>query len=119
MSGRLDLLVSQIKQNTDRDIVQDTNLLVYEDQGTFPFAMRHASRNWSSERFGEILTKNTLFSDSSDSEALPNNIDESSEDQWDETEEEEEVEEDEKMDVVEEEDDGDNDSTDDDDEYFF
>lgn len=33
LSGRLDLLVGQIKQNTDEEIVEDTNLLVYEDEG--------------------------------------------------------------------------------------
>lgn len=33
LSGRLDLLVNQIKQNTDHDIVEDSDLLVYEDKG--------------------------------------------------------------------------------------
>lgn len=33
LSGRLELLVSQIKQNTDQDIVEDGDLLVYEDKG--------------------------------------------------------------------------------------
>lgn len=34
LSGRLELLVNQIKQNTDQDIVEDGDLLVYEDKGT-------------------------------------------------------------------------------------
>lgn len=33
LSGRLELLVNQIKQNTDQDIVEDADLLVYEDKG--------------------------------------------------------------------------------------
>lgn len=33
LSGRLDLLVNQIKQNTDHDLVEDSDLLVYEDKG--------------------------------------------------------------------------------------
>ncbi|XP_031621725.1 WD repeat-containing protein 43 [Contarinia nasturtii] len=32
LSGRLDLLVNQIKQNTDHDIIEDSDLLVYEDK---------------------------------------------------------------------------------------
>lgn len=56
-------------------------------------------------QFTEIINK---FVDSSDSEAMPNDADESSEDQWDETE--EEVEEDEEMDVAEGSDDDANDN---------
>lgn len=33
LSGRLDLLINQIKQNTDHDLIEDTDLLVYEDKG--------------------------------------------------------------------------------------
>lgn len=35
LSGRLDLLVNQIKQNTDHDIVEDSELLVFEDKRNF------------------------------------------------------------------------------------
>lgn len=35
LSGRLDLLVNQIKQNTDSDIVEDSELLVFEDKSNF------------------------------------------------------------------------------------
>lgn len=33
LGGRLDLLVSQIKTNTEDDILASENLLVYEDHG--------------------------------------------------------------------------------------
>lgn len=33
LGGRLDLLINQIKQNTDHDLIEDTDLLVYEDKG--------------------------------------------------------------------------------------
>lgn len=33
LGGRLDLLVSQIKANTEDDILASENLLVYEDNG--------------------------------------------------------------------------------------
>lgn len=33
LSGRLDLLINQIKQNTDEDLIEDSDLLVYEDKG--------------------------------------------------------------------------------------
>lgn len=32
LSGRLDLLINQIKQNTDEDLIEDSDLLVYEDK---------------------------------------------------------------------------------------
>lgn len=33
LSGRLNLIMSQLKQNTDDELLDDANLLVYEDQG--------------------------------------------------------------------------------------
>lgn len=45
LSGRLDLLVNQIKQNTDHDIIEDSDLLVYEDKGN-----KNIFKDWSTEQ---------------------------------------------------------------------
>lgn len=76
LGGRLDLLVSQIKLNTEDDTLASENLLVYEDRG-MPF-----NANTYSIRF---LNNLSYFLDSSDDEGLVNTADESSDD-WEEEE---------------------------------
>lgn len=76
LGGRLDLLVSQIKLNTEDDTLASENLLVYEDRG-MPF-----KANTHSIRF---LNNLCYFLDSSDDEGLVNTADESSDD-WEEEE---------------------------------
>lgn len=79
LSGRLDLLLSQIKQNTDQDIVEDTDLVVYEDKGKTQLI---SSRKLLFIPF--LFYQNV---DSSESDGIPG--DESSDDQWEDDEAEE------------------------------
>lgn len=73
-------MINQIKQNTDEDLIEDSDLLVYEDKRKLNFTIFSAEQFCCfAEQFSFFLFF-MHFSDSSDSDVA---LEESSDDQWD------------------------------------